>query len=314
MSFYEALQANTNNVRYDVNFDDINVNTINGNVPPVITAQAVNSLPTFTGSLNPVLQPSNMSIIQNPLGLISGSSIDLDRSNPITNIIFSGDTVFPPDKLLGIVANAQSNPVDDCDLILVNNSTTNHNIGIFNQSANGVIAQIAEGINLTSMNALGFQVEINGNLGLNGQCLISNGSGSTVWGTPQIQGVAKQNTVPQAILTASSSLLQFQSLHLDYGLSSSFGSNTTFTSPSNGFYKFCLNFQSTTVDNLNNMLVRKNGTPSVNNGSLSYLNNNNSLQYVAQLNLGDTLDFQINNNSGVNVISVDYAYITVEKL
>lgn len=168
MSFYEALQANTNNVRYDVNFDDINVNTINGNTPPAIVGTgAQNDIPKFNDPLlaPPVLVDSGMSIESFsvpflPLPL-QANVLNLNPSIGINTIVTSVHDPNTSSDLMFVGSGAFSG---SADLAIGNNSTDPARSAVlFNLSPNGY------------MNVNADNVQINENVNNNSIILDSNG-------------------------------------------------------------------------------------------------------------------------------------------
>lgn len=153
MSFYQTLQSNTNNIRYDVNFDDVNCNTINGNIPP--------SVGTFNNGDIPIRNPlggtpfftdSGVNVSTLSFPPVEAKVLDINTSYPLTNTIVSiRDTLNNENQMfIGIPAPLG----EDSDLILANESISQKVLGIANTNGDIFISSPNVNINDNSNNTL----------------------------------------------------------------------------------------------------------------------------------------------------------------
>ena len=139
MSFTQSLTANTQHVLYDVSYDNVNANTINGNPVPSVGIIANSDVPIRNpiGGV-PFFTDSGISIL-NAADAIPGATgriIDLDVLNPETNLVMSFE--YAGDRSMGLVGNQDDSLPTN---VIIQNNTTDkgYDIRLYNFSEDGAI-------------------------------------------------------------------------------------------------------------------------------------------------------------------------------
>lgn len=235
MSLYQALQANNNNIRYDVNFDDVNCNTINGNIPP--------SVGTFNNGDIPIRNPIGGSPFFTDSGTginslsfppVEAKILDLNTSYPLTSTVVSiRDTVLNENQMfIGIPAPLG----EDSDLILANESISQKVLGIANTNGDIFISSPDVNINDNSNNTINVS-QTNGIDIINGfnNSLTLNNDQITLFNDNGSNSINLNNTFGLFINSNSQNVLQSvtNSLTVDPNTINLNSSNTMFINSQN---------------------------------------------------------------------------------
>lgn len=190
MSFVDCLQENPKNTLHNVTFNDVEVITIDHMpYPPAIfplPSLALNDIPVGTGMSypNPILKDSRVTCGQ--LSFATGNYLDLDKSQPESNILAY---VTGAPNILALGSNAQNIIGNDSDTAILNNSVNPQDIVTANKSggdtiSNGFVVGLQDTTNnnsiITDMNGIYLVDNVDSNtlsLDQNGCNITVNGFG-----------------------------------------------------------------------------------------------------------------------------------------
>jgi hypothetical protein len=143
---------------------------------PAVGSGNTDVIPTFTGSIPPIFQPTAMSVTTTLPIPLSGQAMDLDNANPSKDMLMSAD--FLGDHLVALSTNSDGASGGDADLYAVNLSTTNKDVIMGNAATGGVILLDSE-IVATSSDYL--SLEVSASTGNTGDILTADGTGFCSW-------------------------------------------------------------------------------------------------------------------------------------